>query len=160
MPQPANRVLQGQAQIDDIEMTYGMDDKEMELVSSEFVNVMNELVEDENLITFREEYEKLHDALRKCHNNEQKLIVKCKEMHMDITNNALRISEATRLAQEDQATIQALKKEIERAWKQVDEAHEREDRACETIATLRTEVGNMTGIIEKHAAFATSHETT
>ena len=69
-----------------------------------------------------------------------------------------RITTATRLAQEDQATIQALKKEIEKAWKMLDEAHEREDKAGETVTTLKMEIANLTRLVEKNANFAAGQE--
>lgn len=79
-------------------------------------------------------------------------------MHADVVANAARIGAAQRLTQEDQATIQALKREIEKAWKMMDEAHEREDRACESIAQLKAEIGSLTQVIERNATFAQGHE--
>jgi len=44
---------------------------------------------------------------------------------------------------EDQSTISALKKEIEKAWKMVDASHEKEARAKETIQQLKLEIANL-----------------
>eukprot|EP00439_Symbiodinium_sp_Y106_P075890 s2335_g15.t1 len=46
------------------------------------------------------------------------------------------VQTALKLSQEDQQTITALKKEIERAWKMVEASHEKEQRARETIQNL------------------------
>lgn len=40
--------------------------------------------------------------------------------------NAAKVQTALKLSQEDQKTIESLKKEIEKAWKMVDASHEKE----------------------------------
>jgi hypothetical protein len=45
--------------------------------------------------------------------------------------NAAKVQTALKLSEEDQQTIGALKKEIEKAWKMVDASHEK-------VPTLRT----------------------
>eukprot|EP00955_Chlamydomonas_euryale_P009493 101406-Chlamydomonas_euryale.AAC.3 len=47
---------------------------------------------------------------------------------------------ALKLNEEDQTTISALKKEIEKAWKMVDASHEKEAKAKETIQQLKVGV--------------------
>ena len=74
----------------------------------------------------RLEYEKLHRALKKSHDQEKRLIKKCRELNGEIVNNAAKVQTALKLSQEDQATIGSLRKEIEKAWTMVDVAHEKE----------------------------------
>lgn len=74
----------------------------------------------------RLEYEKLHRALKKSHEQEKRLIKKCRELNGEIVNNAAKVQKALKLSQEDQATIGSLRKEIEKAWTMVDVAHEKE----------------------------------
>ena len=74
----------------------------------------------------RLEYEKLHRALKKSHEQEKRLIKKCRELNGEIVNNAAKVQTALKLSQEDQATIGSLRKEIEKAWTMVDVAHEKE----------------------------------
>ena len=76
----------------------------------------------------RLEYEKLHRALKKSHDQEKQLIKKCRELNGEIVNNAAKVQTALKLSQEDQATIGSLRKEIEKAWTMVDVAHEKEGR--------------------------------
>lgn len=85
----------------------------------------------------RLEYEKLHRALKKSHEQEKRLIKKCRELNGEIVNNAAKVQTALKLSQEDQATIGSLRKEIEKAWTMVDVAHEKEGgiSAC-TAATV------------------------
>merc|ERR1712193_484337 len=57
----------------------------------------------------------------KSHESEKHLIKKCRELNAEIASNAVKVQTALKLSQEDQATIQSLKKEIERASKLVEQ---------------------------------------
>ena len=65
---------------------------------------------DQTLEKFRTEYEKLHRALLKSHDSEKRLMQKCRELNAEIVANSAKVSTALKLSQEDQATIQTLKK--------------------------------------------------
>ena len=58
----------------------------------------------------------------------------------------------------EQATIQQLKQELEKAWKMVDAATERETRARETIQTLKLEIANLTKLVEQGAGLSMGQE--
>ena len=105
--------------------------------------MLGELVGDQSLERFRQEYEKLHRALKKSHDSEKRLIKKCRELNSEIVSNAAKVQTALKLSQEDQNTIASLKREIEKAWKMVDAAHEKEGRAKETIQQLKHEIQNL-----------------
>jgi hypothetical protein len=53
------------------------------------------------------------------------LVKKCRELNTEIVGNAAKVQTALKLSEEDQQTIVALKKEIEKAWKMVDASHEK-----------------------------------
>ena len=76
--------------------------------------MLQELVGDESLERFRVEYDKLHVALKKSHESEKRLIKKCRELNQEIVANATKVQTALKLSQEDQNTIAALKREIEK----------------------------------------------
>jgi hypothetical protein len=57
--------------------------------------------------------------------NEKRLVKKCRELNTEIVSNAAKVQTALKLSEEDQQTILALKKEIEKAWKMVDASHEK-----------------------------------
>merc|ERR1712232_1065112 len=65
---------------------------------------------------------------------------------------------ALKLSQEDQATITALKKEIERAWKMVETSHEKEQRAKETIQNLKSEISKLGRLVEQGAGLSINQE--
>lgn len=91
-----------------------------------FVYTKHSLLAIASLTKPRLEYEKLHRALKKSHDQEKRLIKKCRELNGEIVNNAAKVQTALKLSQEDQATIGSLRKEIEKAWTMVDVAHEKE----------------------------------
>ncbi len=81
--------------------------------------------------------------------SEKRLIKKCRELNAEIVANAAKVQTALKLNEEDQQTIGALKKEIEKAWKMVDASHEKEAKAKETIQQLKIEIANLTRLVEQ-----------
>merc|ERR1719460_2418775 len=131
-----------------------------EALEKDFQEVLTELVGDKSLERFRIEYEKLHRALKKSHESEKRLIKKCRELNSEIVANASKVQTALKLSQEDQNTIGSLKREIEKAWKMVDASHEKEARAKETIAQLKTEISNLSRLVEQGAGLSVGQENT
>jgi len=124
----------------------------------DFREVLNELVGDKSLERFRIEYEKLHHTLKKSHENEKRLIAKCRELNAEIVSNAAKIQTALRLSLQDQNSITLLKKEIDKAWKLVDGAQEKEKRARETIARLKSEIQNLSRLVDQGAGLSIGQE--
>ncbi|CAN0404137.1 unnamed protein product [Ascophyllum nodosum] len=129
-----------------------------EALERDFQEVLSELVGDKSLERFRLEYEKLHRALKKSHEQEKRLIKKCRELNGEIVNNAAKVQTALKLSQEDQTTIGSLRKEIEKAWTMVDVAHEKEVRAKDTINQLKEEISNLSNLVEKGAGLSVGQE--
>eukprot|EP00164_Ancoracysta_twista_P002083 GFYU01002746.1.p1 GENE.GFYU01002746.1~~GFYU01002746.1.p1 ORF type:complete len:871 (-),score=408.33 GFYU01002746.1:57-2669(-) len=138
----------------------GVDSASFEALERDFQEVLTELVGDKSLERFRVEYEKLHRALKKSHESEKRLIKKCRELNAEIVANAAKVQTALHLSQEDQNTIAALKKEIEKAWKMVDASHEKEARAKETIHQLKLEISNLSRLVEQGAGLSLGQEST
>jgi AraC-like DNA-binding protein len=74
--------------------------------------------------------------------------------------NAAKVQTALKLNEEDQGTIGALKKEIEKAWKLVDASHEKEAKAKETIQQLKMEISNLARLVEQGSGLAMGEEAT
>lgn len=113
---------------------------------------------DKTLDKFRQEYEKLHKALKKSHESEKRLMQKTRELNAEITANSAKVATALKLSQEDQNQIQSLKKEIEKAWKTRDAAYEKETRARETIQQLKMEIANLSKLVEQGAGLTMGQE--
>eukprot|EP00920_Eleutheroschizon_duboscqi_P033871 GHVT01081314.1.p2 GENE.GHVT01081314.1~~GHVT01081314.1.p2 ORF type:complete len:389 (-),score=76.31 GHVT01081314.1:1954-3120(-) len=131
-----------------------------EELEREFQEVLQELVGEKSLEHFRLEYEKLHKALKLSHESERRLIKKCRELNFEIVSNAAKVQTALKLSQEDQASIMALKKEIERAWKMVEASQEKEQRARETVDNLKVEIANLSRLVEQGAGLSINQENT
>ncbi|KAL7852583.1 hypothetical protein SRHO_G00183680 [Serrasalmus rhombeus] len=131
------------------------EESSFEALEKEFQEVLNELVGDKSLEKFRVEYEKLTKVLKKSHESEKRLMTKCRELNAEIVSNSVKVATAMKLSQEDQTTITSLKKEIEKAWKMVDAAHEKELKAKERIQTLNQEIANLTKLVEQGAGLST-----
>ncbi|KAL6745341.1 hypothetical protein V8C86DRAFT_2981251 [Haematococcus lacustris] len=138
----------------------GFNNRAYETLEKEFQEVLQELVGDKSLERFRVEYEKLHRALKKSHESEIRLIKRCRELNAEIVANAAKVQTALKLNEEDQGTISALKKEIEKAWKMVDASHEKEAKAKETIQQLKMEIANLTRLVEQGSGLALGEEST
>jgi hypothetical protein len=96
-----------------------------EALERDFQEVLSDLMVDESLEKFRLEYEKLHRALKGSHEQEKRLVKKCRELNSEILNNQAKIKTALRLSQDDQKTINHLQKEMEKTWKLVYVAQEK-----------------------------------
>ena len=131
-----------------------------ELLERDFQSVLAELIGDKSLDKFRLEYEKLHRSLKKSHENEKRLIKKCRELNQEIVQNAAKVQTALRLSTEDRNNLALLKREIDKAWKMVDAATERESRARETIQQLKNEIQNLGRLVNEGAGLSIGQENT
>ena len=95
------------------------------------------MVGDRSMEKFRNEYERLHRTLKTSYENEKRLFKRCKDMNESITNNAMRVKAAIKLTQEDASTITVLKREVDKAWKLVEKAKEKEESARKIIQDLK-----------------------
>jgi uncharacterized protein YjaG (DUF416 family) len=77
------------------------------------------------------------------------LIKKCRELNTEIVQNAAKVQTALRLSTEDRNNLALLKREIDKAWKMVDAATERETRARETIQQLKNEIQNLGKLVNE-----------
>jgi chromosome segregation ATPase len=96
--------------------------------------------------------------LKKSHEQEKRLVKKCRELNSEIVNNQSKIKTAVRLSQEDQKTIADLQKEMEKTWKLVYQSQEKESRASETINALKDELINLSNLVEQGAVAGADNE--
>nr|BAE00607.1 unnamed protein product [Macaca fascicularis] len=126
-----------------------LEESAFEEMERDFQGVLNELSGDKSLEKFRIEYERLHAVMKKSYDNEKRLMAKCRELNAEIVVNSAKVATALKLSQDDQTTIASLKKEIEKAWKMVDSAYDKEQKAKETILALKEEIVNLTKLVEQ-----------
>jgi len=103
-------------------LNMGLAPAEYENLERDFNDVLQQMVGERSMERFREEYEKLHRALKTSYESEKRLVKKCKELTDTIGSNLTRVKAAIKLTTEDSTTIAMLKKETERAWQLVEQA--------------------------------------
>uniref|UniRef100_A0A3B3VMS6 Cilia and flagella associated protein 58 n=1 Tax=Poecilia latipinna TaxID=48699 RepID=A0A3B3VMS6_9TELE len=115
----------------------------------EFQVVLSELSSDSSLDRIRAEYEKLVHALKKSRENEKRLMSKCRELNAEIASTSTKVATALKLSQEDEMTITSLKRELDKVWKLIDAAHDKERKDQETIKDLKEDVFKLTKATEQ-----------
>ncbi|NWT10307.1 CFA58 protein, partial [Vireo altiloquus] len=120
----------------------------LEKDSQEFISILNR---DEALEKFRVEYEKLLAVMKKSHENERHLMEKCRKLSAELVEKSSKVAVLTKLTKDDGETISSLKLELEKAWKMVDKAHQREQKTKETINSLKKEISRLNNLMKERA---------
>ncbi|NXL28713.1 CFA58 protein, partial [Glaucidium brasilianum] len=126
-----------------------LEESTFEALEKHFQEVINLLKGDKTLEKYRIEYEKLHAVMKKSHENENRLMEKCRELNAELVVKSSKIAVFTKLSKDDQGTISSMKTELEKAWKMVDTAYEKEQKAKETINSLQEEISRLTNLVEQ-----------
>ena len=113
--------------------------------------VLKGLKDDETLTQFRDAYVKLHDALKRSHEHEHRLVKKVKDLNSEIVSNAGRVQQALEFSKDDEVQIDSLKQQIKRVWAIVERSREKEAKATETIQKLKSEIAKLTSIAQQGA---------
>ena len=139
---------------------FAVDTKAYEELEQNFQAVIQELIGDRSLEKFRDEYERLHKALKRSHESNKRLITKCRELNEEILSNSTKVERSLELLQQDRRTITALRQEIDKAWKMVETAQGREKKAGETIESLKAEIAHLTQLVEQGGLLSYGHDNT
>ncbi|KPA81577.1 hypothetical protein ABB37_03916 [Leptomonas pyrrhocoris] len=130
-----------------VKQTASVSDTLFTTLERDFNEAMSALEGEESLGHFRLEYEKLYRALKKSHTSEKQIVAQCQQLTQELLSNAAKMQAAVKLSQGDHSTIEALKKEIEKAWRTVDVANEKDHRAREMVQTLKQEIQSLQSMI-------------
>ncbi|NWH34370.1 CFA58 protein, partial [Chloropsis hardwickii] len=120
----------------------------LEKDSQEFISILSR---DEALEKFRVEYEKLLAIMKKSRKNEKHLMEKCRKLSAELVEKSSKVAVLTKLTHDDEETISSLKSELEKAWKMVDKAYEREEKTKETINLLEKEISRLNNLMKERA---------
>ncbi|NXQ06791.1 CFA58 protein, partial [Vidua macroura] len=120
----------------------------LEKDSQEFISILNR---DEALEKFRVEYEKLLAIMKKSRENEKHLMEKCRKLSAELVEKSSKVAVLSKLNHDDGETISSLKSELEKAWKMVDKAYEREQKTKETINSLKNEISRLNNLMKERA---------
>ncbi|NXK31449.1 CFA58 protein, partial [Piprites chloris] len=120
----------------------------LEKDSQEFISLLKR---DEVLEQFRLEYEKLLAVMKKSRENEKRLMGKCRKLSAELVDKSSKVAVLTKLSKDDEETISSLKTELEKSWKMVDTAYEKEQKAKETINSLQKEIARLNNLMKEKA---------
>ncbi|NXU47573.1 CFA58 protein, partial [Turnix velox] len=126
-----------------------LEESAFEALEKDFQEVINLLKGDKTLEKFRIEYEKLHSVLKKSHENEKRLMEKIKQLNAELLVNSSKLTALTKLSKDDRSAISSMKAELEKAWKMVDTAYEKDQKAQDIIASLQEEIARLTSLVEQ-----------
>ena len=101
---------------------------------------------------FKAEYAKLLGALKGSLAVEKKLVKKVGELNEQLTSNAARVAQALRMSEEDGATIDDLKAQVERAWGLVEAGNTRAEAAAQAVEALSAETAAQKETLDRHRA--------
>lgn len=133
-------------------------DAAYDAIEEEVQQTILEIAADKSLDSFREEYEKLAEALKKSHENEERLIKKCRELNVEIQQNTAKVQTAIKLSQEDQMSIEAFKQQIDRNSHLVAGCQEKEAANKALIIKLKTEIQDLTNKLDHGSAVSQKQE--
>ena len=81
-------------------------------------------------------------------------MAKCRELNAELVANAAKVQSVLQGSKEEDGTTAQLQKELEEAWKLVDQARANEARLKEQIEDLKEEINGLNAMIEDNAAQA------
>ena len=97
----------------------GMQPEEFERVEQEFKQFLEDIVGNENMEAFRQQYQNIHDTLKSTYDQELTSIKKCKQTNNQIFEKASNVRAAIRMASSEVERISGLKQKVSQAYEEV-----------------------------------------
>eukprot|EP00055_Hartaetosiga_balthica_P002929 m.5790 g.5790 ORF g.5790 m.5790 type:complete len:855 (-) comp2480_c0_seq1:209-2773(-) len=110
--------------------------------------------EDDDFAPFRRNFQKLHDALLKSRDNEHQLEEKIRELNAELVSSSAKVQSAMQGTRDDETSVSQLQKEVDEAWKLVDQGRETEAKLKEQLEDLKDEVTQLNEEMEEQTAQA------
>jgi len=104
---------------------------------------LREIMGNTNLEKFKSEYTKIHKTLKSSYEGEKKLIKRCKELNNLIYEKASNVRAAIRMASNEVEKISALKSKVSKAYEEVQNQREKEEKYREKIIKLKGEISGL-----------------
>ncbi|CAD8107600.1 unnamed protein product [Paramecium sonneborni] len=137
-----------------------IDTGQFDTMERDFQEVLRDLGTDQNLERFRSEFDKLYRSLKIIHENQRRLISKCREYNAEISQNASKIQTVLKMTADDSAAIQQLKTQLEKAYKVLEIQQEREEKHKQKIKIQENEIKQLNQTIEQSKALNSGQTTT
>jgi hypothetical protein len=117
-----------------------LDPDSFEDIEREFRQFMDEIVGQQNLKRFKDEYQKIFKTLKTSYQSERKIVQRCKTMISEIWEKATNVKSAIRMAQEEVDKIQSLKIKVEEEQIKLGSRKEDEKTKQAQILKLKLEI--------------------
>ncbi|CAD2222960.1 hypothetical protein ADEAN_001051900 [Angomonas deanei] len=140
------------------DVTTGITATALEALEQRYIEVLKELAGEPHLTELKNEYEKIHRLLYKSVEGEKRLAQRTAELKEELEQHKGKINTAMELSEEDETTILALRKDIERAWSLADSAHAREKESRELVSVLKKQIAELDKAIEKSVGLSVGQE--
>lgn len=94
------------------------------------------------------------------HENEKKLLKRCRDLNADIVGNAAKVQTALKLTQEDSQTIGFLKSELEKTFNILQLSRDREEKSKQKIENLHAEIKHLNTLIDQGNSLSSGQNNT
>lgn len=94
------------------------------------------------------------------HENEKKLLKRCRDLNADIVGNAAKVQTALKLTQEDSQTITFLKTELEKTFNILQLSRDREEKSKQKIENLHAEIKHLNTLIDQGNSLSSGQNNT
>jgi len=143
-----------------IEEELQIDTHAFEALEKDFQDVLQELAADASLEHFRRQYEKLHRALTSSHENEKKLLKKCKDLNQDIVGNAGKVQVALELTKEEAQNVTILRQEMDKAYRVIEQFRDKEEQNKRKMEGLHEQIRQLRSLVEQGNSMAAGQNVT
>jgi len=121
----------------------------MEAMERDFQHVIAEMSGDQSIQRFRDLFQKLYDNLRKSHENEKAIWLKCKSLNNSISEGLTHIKLAEGHTKKDAQSIQSLDFQLEKAKAELNRMQAQEDKDKARIENLQTVIKDLQLVIKE-----------
>ena len=118
----------------------GMQQEQFEDLEREFKQFLEEIVGNNNMELFRQQYQNIHDTLKSTYDQELIYIKKCKQTNNQIFDKASNVRAAIRMASSEVERIAALNTKMREALDEVENQRKKEETQRERITQLRKDL--------------------
>jgi len=143
-----------------IEEELQIDTNAFEALEKDFQDVLQELAADASLEHFRRQYERLHRALMSSHDNEKKLLKKCKDLNQDIVGNAGKVQVALELTKEEAQNVTILRQEMDKAYRVIEQFRMKEEQNKKKMEGLHEQIRQLRSLVDQGNNMAAGHTNT
>jgi len=143
-----------------IEEELQIDTNAFEALEKDFQDVLQELAADASLEHFRRQYERLHRALMSSHDNEKKLLKKCKDLNQDIVGNAGKVQVALELTKEEAQNVTILRQEMDKAYRVIEQFRMKEEQNKKKMEGLHEQIRQLRALVDQGNSMAAGHTNT